>query len=99
MRYNKSQIMKMAHRTYKYVGKKQGKSFGECLKSTWRLAKLNVEVEEAREKRLAEEALKYAQWKEADKKVVSHDDKYRHIDFDPYNRNSRGYLGSQYCGD
>lgn len=36
------QIMRDAHRTYKYVGKKQGKTFGEVLKSTWKLAKLNV---------------------------------------------------------
>lgn len=32
-RYNLSEIFKNAHRNYKYSGKKQGKTFGECLKS------------------------------------------------------------------
>lgn len=41
-RFDLRQIMRDAHRTYKYVGKKQGKTFGEVLKSTWKLAKLNV---------------------------------------------------------
>lgn len=46
-RYDLSQIMKNAHRTYKYVGKKQGKTFGEVLKATWRLAKLSVAMDES----------------------------------------------------
>ena len=50
-RYNLSEIMRTAHRTYKYVGKKQGKTFGEVLKSTWRLAKLDVARQEADAKR------------------------------------------------
>lgn len=54
-RYNLSEIMRTAHRTYKYVGKKQGKTFGEVLKSTWRLAKLDVARQEADAKRKAEE--------------------------------------------
>ena len=33
-RFDLRQIMRDAHRTYKYVGKKQGKPFGEVLKST-----------------------------------------------------------------
>ena len=37
-RFDLRQIMRDAHRTYKYVGKKQGKTFGEVLKSTWKLA-------------------------------------------------------------
>mgnify|MGYP003157212863 CR=1 FL=1 len=39
-RFDLSEIMRNAHRTYKYSGKKQGKTFGEVLKATWRLAKL-----------------------------------------------------------
>ena len=31
-RFDLRQIMRDAHRTYKYVGKKQGKTFGEVLK-------------------------------------------------------------------
>ena len=40
-RYNLSEIMKNAHRSYKYSGKQQGKTFGEVLKATWKLAKYN----------------------------------------------------------
>ena len=47
-RFDLRQIMRDAHRTYKYVGKKQGKTFGEVLKSTWKLAKLNVTMQEDR---------------------------------------------------
>ena len=54
-RYNLSEIMKTAHRTYKYVGKKQGKTFGEVLKSTWRLAKLDVARQESDLKHKAKE--------------------------------------------
>ena len=87
-RYNLSEIMRTAHRTYKYVGKKQGKTFGEVLKSTWRLAKLDVARQEADAKR--KEALKSSKPAE----VV----RYNFIG-EIYNRNSRGYMGSQYCGD
>ena len=72
-RFDLRQIMRDAHRTYKYVGKKQGKTFGEVLKSTWKLAKLNVTMQE--------ELARQQEWS------------------DCYNSNSRGYLGSQYCGD
>ena len=41
-RYNLSEIMKNAHRSYKYSGKQQGKTFGEVLKATWKLAKLQA---------------------------------------------------------
>ena len=60
-RYNLSEIFKNAHRNYKYSGKKQGKTFGECLKSAWRLAKLQANftveaVKERTDKFLAERA-------------------------------------------
>ena len=47
--------MRAAHRTYKYVGKKQGKTFGQVLKSTWRLAKLDVAMQEGEARRKAED--------------------------------------------
>lgn len=50
-RYNLSQIMKAAHRTYKYVNKKKGISWGATLKSAWHLEKMNVEFAEAEERR------------------------------------------------
>ena len=85
-RFDLRQIMRDAHRTYKYVGKKQGKTFGEVLKSTWKLAKLNVTMQEElarqQEERNNKEKVTFkAEWS------------------DCYNSNSRGYLGSQYCGD
>lgn len=45
--YDLKQIMKDAWRTYKYVAKKKGKTFGEVLKSTWKMAKLQVSMKKA----------------------------------------------------
>lgn len=94
-RYNLSQIMKSAHRTYKYVGKKQGKTFGEVLKSTWKLAKLDVAIQESAAKRQSEEAKKAAEYKNCQPAEVV---RYNFAG-DVYNRNSKDYMGSQYCGD
>ena len=94
-RYNLSQIMRTAHRTYKYVGKKQGKTFGEVLKATWKLAKLDVAVQESTAKRQTEEAKKAEDLKNSKPAEVV---RYN-FSGDVYNRNSRGYMGSQYCGD
>lgn len=49
-RFNKSEIMRNAWRTYKYVGKKKGQTFGEVLKATWRLAKMYVAMTESSRK-------------------------------------------------
>ena len=65
MKYNRSQIMKNAWRTYKYVGKKQGKTFSEVLKSTWRLAKLQAQMEENAAKREAEEQARNEEFRNA----------------------------------
>lgn len=96
MRYDRAEIMKTAHRTYKYVAKKQGKTFGEVLKATWRLAKihLSIAVAEAKEKaeKLAEKEYRKAHPVKVTK--VSYQ-----FEGDVYNANSRGYLGSHYCGD
>ena len=94
-RYNLSEIMRTAHRTYKYVGKKQGKTFGEVLKSTWRLAKLDVARQEADAKRKAEEEKRQEALKSSKPAEVV---RYNFIG-EIYNRNSRGYMGSRYCGD
>ena len=91
-RYNLSEIMRTAHRTYKYVGKKQGKTFGEVLKSTWRL---DVARQEADAKRKAEEEKRQEALKSSKPAEVV---RYNFIG-EIYNRNSRGYMGSQYCGD
>lgn len=54
-KYNRSETMKSAWRTYKYIGKKQGKTFAEVLKAAWMLAKLHVSMAENAAKRQAEE--------------------------------------------
>lgn len=94
-RYNLSEIMRNAHRTYKYVGKKQGKTFGEVLKSTWKLAKLDVAIQESNAARQAEEVKKAEALKNCKPAEVV---RYN-FSGDVYNRNSKGYMGSQYCGD
>lgn len=98
-KYNLSEIMRTAHRTYKYVGKKQGKTFGEVLKSTWRLAKLDVAMQETAAKNKAERARKAEESKNCEPAIRS---SYNDINLtwsDCYNSSSRGYMGSQYCGD
>lgn len=97
-RYNLSQIMKNAHRTYKYVGKKQGKSFGEVLKATWKLAKLHVAMQESAAKAKAESEAKANEWAEYMKNhkpvkadyqgYISHESLYGH-----------SFVSGGYCGD
>lgn len=94
-RFNLSEIMQNAHRTYKYVGKKQGKTFGEVLKSTWKLAKLDVAMQESELKHKAEAIKKAEEYKNCKPAQIV---RYNFTG-DVYNRNSRGYMGSQYCGD
>lgn len=94
-RYNLSEIMRNAHRTYKFSGKKQGKTFAQVLKSTWRLAKLDVAMQESEmrmKERVAKESADFKNRKPAE--VVS----YNFLG-DVYNRNSKGRMGAQYCGD
>ena len=87
--------MLTSNRTYKYLCKKQGITFGEVLKSTWRLAKLDVARQEADAKRKAEEEKRQEALKSSKPAEVV---RYNFIG-EIYNRNSRGYMGSQYCGD
>lgn len=98
-KFNLSQIMKDAHRTYKYVGKKQGKTFGEVLKSTWKLVKLDVAMQESATKRQAEAARQAEEAKNRKPAERSSYDSFNLTWDDCYNRNSKGYMGSQYCGD
>lgn len=98
-RFNLSEIMRNAHRTYKYVGKKQGKTFGEVLKATWKLAKLDVAMQEAEAKRPAKALQEAEEAKNRKPAQRSSYDSFNLNWFDCYNRNSRGYMGSQYCGD
>ena len=75
------------------TGKKQGKTFGEVLKSTWKLAKLNVTMQEELARQQEERNIKVFTPVKAEKVT------FKAEWSDCYNSNSRGYLGSQYCGD
>lgn len=98
-RFNLSEIMRNAHRTYKHVGKKQGKTFGDVLKSTWKLAKMSVAMQESAAKRQAEAARQAEEVKNRKPAERSSYDSFNLNWADCYNSNSRGYMGSQYCGD
>ncbi|WP_288734962.1 hypothetical protein [uncultured Phocaeicola sp.] len=92
-RYDLREIMKNAWRTYKYVAKRQGKTFAQVLKSTWRLAKMRVSVSKFMEEKPKSTIVqpistpKPYEWSEGITAA------------DIYPDNSRGYLGSKYCGD
>lgn len=101
-KYDLSQIMKSAHRTYKYSGKKQGKTFGEVLKSTWRLAKMqnqfSTEAVKARTDKFLDE--KHEEMSKA--AVATPSKEYNNLDIPSsayYNPNSTGRCGSHYVGD
>lgn len=91
-RYNLSQIMKDAHRFYRSKSR-MGRTFGECLKLAWGWAKDEVKFKEEREANI--QAMLVNQ-KPVER--TSYNDN-RLTWSDCYNVNSRGYLGSQYCGD
>lgn len=98
-KYNLSMIMKSAHRNYKRAN--GTKSFSDCLKSAWRLAKLqNSFSDENIEKRTREAAkainAPYEDMVQA--KRSRYDDK--NIPSSAfYNPNSKGRFGSHYVGD
>lgn len=98
-KYNRSQLMKDAWRTYKYVGKKKGQTFGEVLKSTWRLAKMHISMAENAAKAKAKMDAEYNKRMEARKNekpakaadykgYISHEALY-----------GRSFVSGGYCGD
>ena len=91
-RYNLSQIMKDAHRFYRSKSR-MGRTFGECLKLAWGWAKDEVKFKEERE---AKVKVVVANYKPAERKSYNEG---KITWSDCYNVNSRGYMGSQYCGD
>lgn len=90
--YNLSQIMKDAHRFYK-SNSRMGRTFGECLKLAWTWAKDAIKF--AEERKAKAEAM-MANYKPAEH--ISYDDS-KITWSDCYRSSSRGYMGSQYCGD
>lgn len=101
-RYNLSEIMKNAHRSYKYSGKRQGKTFGECLKSAWRLAKLqaNFTVEAVKERTDKYLAERHEAMSKTAKATMHEGYNNKNIPVSAYyNVNSTGRFGSRYVGD
>ena len=93
MKYDLRKIMKMAHRSYNSKMYRCGRTFGECLKEAWEIAKSERKYIEEREARV--------QAMLANRKPnpeVKHNEKAIKWE-DCYNVNSRGYMGAQYCGD
>ena len=95
MKYDCVQIMTNAWRTYKYVGKKEGKTFSEVLKATWRLAKVSASIDKTiadGERRRAERARLSKIAKPAEKAdykgEISHFALYGHE-----------FVSGGYCGD
>lgn len=89
-RYDKREVMKSAWRLYKWIFKRLGKSFGDALKETWSVVKFNaaknkpVEVKPVEQKVVKSERY---QWPTSvDASAI-------------YPDNSRGLMGSKYCGD
>ena len=91
-RYNLFQIMKDAHRFYR-SNSRMGRTFGECLKLAWRWAKDTIKFAEERE---AKKQALLANQKPV--KCTSYNDSNLTWSY-CYNANSKGYMGSQYCGD
>lgn len=93
MKYDMRKIMKMAHRDYSSPRFRCGRTFGECLKEAWEIAKSERKYIEEREARVKEMLANRKPNTE-----VKHNEKAIKWE-DCYNVNSRGYMGAQYCGD
>ena len=96
-RFNLSQIMKDAHRLYNNEYQRKGRSRGECLQAAWRWAKDAVKVRAEKEAKL--QVMIEASWA-AHNERKNEPAKVDSLTWsDCYNSNSKGYMGSQYCGD
>ncbi|MCE8587980.1 hypothetical protein K0E75_10665 [Bacteroides fragilis] len=59
-RYNKQQVMRDAHKLYRNDFQRRGRSWGECLKATWRWEKDAVKTREEKNAKL--DAMIAASW-------------------------------------
>lgn len=101
-KYDLSQIMKSAHRTYKYMGKKQGKVFGEVLKTTWHLAKLKLYFSEEAVKARREKIMNERVALLAKAAQATPSEEYNNPDIPSsayYNPRSTHRRGAHYVGD
>lgn len=100
-RYNLSHIMKQAHRQYKYVDKKQGKTFGECLKASWKMYKELVAFKEEEDKRMRsyekEQSNRFKNLAKATDSKLYNDLSIPAFAY--YSNNKKGRFGSHFCND
>ena len=96
-RFNLSQIMKDAHRLYNSEYQRKGRSWGECLQAAWRWAKDAIKVRVEKEAKL--QAMIEASWAAHNERKNQPAQPDSLTWDDCYNSNSKGYMGSQYCGD
>ncbi|WP_320974463.1 hypothetical protein [Bacteroides sp.] len=100
-RFDLSEIMRNAHRTYKYSGRKQGKTFGEVLKATWRLAKLQENFSQEAMKARTDKFLSERNEVMSKAAKATRHEGYNNLNIPAsayYNPNSTHY-GAHYVGD
>lgn len=100
-RFDLSEIMRNAYRTYKYSGKKQGKTFGEVLKATWRLAKLQENFSQEAMKARTDKFLSERNEVMSKAAKATRHEGYNNLNIPTsayYNSNSTHY-GAHYVGD
>lgn len=93
-RYNLSEIMKRAHRTYKSKFR-MGRSFGDILKESWGIAKSEVRLREEREAKF--KAMCEASNNRKPARSNYNDPAIPRYAF--YNPHSTGRMGAHYVGD
>lgn len=96
-RYNKSVIMKDAWRIYR-SSHRNGRSFSECLKASWKWEKSAYKAREEREIKLKQSiAQSNAEYEANKNKPNPYND--LSIPASAYYSGSRGYMGANYVGD
>lgn len=98
-RFDLSEIMRTAHRTYKYSGKKQGKSFAEVLRQTWKLAKLHVSIEESLKAQSEQRKIESQKMAEIKTTTIEYKMPKAMTSDILYPHNNRGYMGAKFVGD
>lgn len=99
-RYNLSKIMKRAHENYNSKMWNMGRTFGQCLKDAWAVAKSEVALREEREAK-AREIEERERRMQVEKSERTYNP-YNRLDIPAsafYNPNSIGLYGAHYVGD
>lgn len=99
-KFNLSQIMKSAHRSYKRNNGE--KSFSDCLKSAWKFAKLQESVSDDKMKAKATELAQKLNDEIRNSAKSTPSKVYNDLSIPAsafYNTNSTGRMGAHYVGD